>query len=213
MSYVRTRDPRVSDAAMDTVHVPRVGRGRRGPKEHQSAWGAAVWGLAEATLFFIVPDVFLSWVALTRPARALRACLWAVGGALVGGTLMYLWGTADPAGARAALDMVPAVSSAEIAGVASDLREHSWWALVLGPLTGTPYKIYAVEAGALGMSLGALLLVSVPARLVRFLVVTLLAAGLARAPGLRRLSPISLSALHATFWIAFYAAFWQVKGW
>ena len=43
--------------------------------------GAAVWGFAEATLFFIVPDVLLSWIALHAPRKALVACLWAVVGA------------------------------------------------------------------------------------------------------------------------------------
>ena len=47
---------------------------------------AAIWGAAEATLFFIVPDVFLSWLALSDRRQALIACLYALLGALVGGT-------------------------------------------------------------------------------------------------------------------------------
>jgi len=30
---------------------------------------ASFWGLAEATIFFIVPDVQLSWLALRSPKR------------------------------------------------------------------------------------------------------------------------------------------------
>ena len=42
----------------------------------------AVWGFAEATLFFIVPDVLLSYVALKNLRAALLTCFIATGGAL-----------------------------------------------------------------------------------------------------------------------------------
>ncbi len=203
----------MTEDRLRNVDMTRLDRGPRGPKEHQAAATAGLWGLAESTLFFVVPDVYLSWVALSRPSRALRACLWAVAGAVLGGGVMYLWAAADPASAGAALEAVPAISPEAVAAVGADLQERSWWALVYGPLTGTPYKIYAAQAGALGMDLGALLVVSVPARLLRFALVTMIAAGLAGAPGIRRLSPAVLYTLHAVLWIAFYAAYWQAKGW
>jgi len=203
----------MTEDRLRNVDMTRLDRGPRGPKEHQAAATAGLWGLLEATLFFVVPDVYLSWVALSRPSRAFRACLWAVAGALVGGALMYFWGAGDAASANAALAAVPAINPQMVESVRLDLLERSWWALVYGPLTGTPYKIYAVQAGALGMDLGALLVVSVPARLLRFGAVTAIAATLARAPGIRRLSPAVLYVLHALVWIAFYAAYWQAKGW
>lgn len=173
---------------------------------------AAAWGFAEATLFFLVPDVYLSRVALHSLPRALRDCLWALLGALVGGALMYGWGTAAPLSAEAALARVPAVAEEDLVRVREELREHGWSALFLGPLTGTPYKIYAVEAARLERGLLPLLAVSVPARLLRFVLVTLLAAGLTAAPGLRRLSPTASNALHALAWTLFYAVFVAVKG-
>jgi len=51
---------------------------------------AAAWGLAEATLFFIVPDVLLSWLAAFRPRVAWPAVLTCLVGALAGGVIMYL---------------------------------------------------------------------------------------------------------------------------
>ena len=45
---------------------------------------ALAWGLAEATFFFIVPDVLLSRLVLSDWRLCARACLWAVAGALVG---------------------------------------------------------------------------------------------------------------------------------
>ena len=35
---------------------------------------ATLWGFAEATLFFVIPDVLLSYVALSRLRPALKAC-------------------------------------------------------------------------------------------------------------------------------------------
>src|SRR5437868_1692315 len=63
-------------------------------------WAALAWGYAEATLFFLVPDVLLSWVALRDPRAAGVACFWALAGALLGGATMYAWGAADPGTAR-----------------------------------------------------------------------------------------------------------------
>ncbi|MBC8026067.1 MAG: hypothetical protein H7Y89_08755 [Steroidobacteraceae bacterium] len=49
-----------------------------------------------------------------------------------------------------------------------------------GPLTATPYKVYAVQASAAGIPLWWFLAISPVARLPGFLLATLLAAGAAR---------------------------------
>src|SRR5437667_439728 len=52
-----------------------------------SPWAARVgllWGFAEATLFFIVPDVLLGAVALFAPRAAPRLLAFTLAGALVG---------------------------------------------------------------------------------------------------------------------------------
>ncbi|GEM_PF-3959884 len=47
---------------------------------------ALAWGFAEATLFFIVPDVWLTLVARERLRTGLIASLYSLAGALAGGT-------------------------------------------------------------------------------------------------------------------------------
>lgn len=169
---------------------------------------AFVWGLAEATLFFIVPDVLLSAAALSRLSRALRACAWATAGALAGGALMYLWGAAAPSLAWEMLDRVPGIGPAMQAGVAEDVSSHGLAALFLGPPSGTPYKLYAVAAGQQGQSLLAFLLVSVPARALRFILIALLANRLAQyLPRPGRL-PVLL-----VCWGVFYLAYFSHMGW
>lgn len=174
---------------------------------------ALAWGFAEATLFFIVPDVWLSRVALTRPRLALRACWVALAGALLGGAMMYGWGAAAPAGVAAALDAVPGISAADVTRVAEETARRGAVAVLLGPLTGTPYKVYAATAPAAGLGWPALLLISVPARVIRFLLVTLLTAGAVRLPGVRRLRRRSHRLLHAAVWTLFYLWYFSVKGW
>lgn len=170
---------------------------------------AAFWGAAEATLFFIVPDVLLSWVALQDRRHALLACLWALGGALLGGALIWTMGYVDPVPARSLFAEIPAISPALINRVHEQILDLGPWAVFVGPLTGTPYKIYALEAASAGCGLLAFLLVSVPARLLRFVIVVLLTHAV--ATGLRRfISMKTLQALLITVWIAFYAWYFVV---
>lgn len=193
------------------VQMPGPAEGRRGARDHALA---AVWGFAEATLFFVVPDVLLTWFALDRPPRrAYAACAWAVAGALAGGALMHAWGAADPAAAARLLERVPAVSADDLAEVEEELASGGLPALFLGPLTAKPYKLYAAEAGAAGVSLAALLAISVPARGVRFVLLTALARGVVTRTPAARLALARRRAVHLLAWAAFYLPFWALKGW
>jgi len=170
---------------------------------------ACCWGLAEATLFFIVPAVLLSWLALRWPwGQVWRACLWALGGALLGGALMYVWGWLAAPSALAALQQIPAISQEMCEAVAQALREQGALALFTGPLTGVPYKIYAVQSGAQQASLWLFLAISVPARLLRFLAVAGLVRLICRAfPGM---SVRLRQALCVAGWSGFYLYyFWH----
>lgn len=169
---------------------------------------ALAWGFAEATLFFVVPEVLITWVALDRLRRALSACLFALAGALVGGALMFTWGAIRHAQAVAVVDLVPAVSSDMLAAVAQTLEERGASAMIPGAFIGRPYKAYAVQAPGAGIGLAAFLLATVPARLLRFVLAALVTNGLARLAGAwpegRR------RALLVCFWVTLYALFWTL---
>jgi len=125
---------------------------------------------------------------------------------------MYGWGARDLAAAERALELVPAISERAIAEVRAEIVSRGEWAVFLGPLSGTPYKIYAVEAAPAGLPLGRFLAISVPARLVRFVLVSLLVAALARGP--LRAWPRSRQRLaHGVAWAAFYALYLALKDW
>ena len=175
---------------------------------------AAAWGFAEATLFFIVPDVLLSWLAAFRPRpawRALGACL---AGALLGGTLMYGLAAGDPAGLRALLERVPAVGAALVAQTGAALQQDYGLQMLRAGFTGVPYKILAVESGAQGHPLAAFLAWSVPARLSRWVLVVLLARAVAAFVRTRVAAPDRLLwTSWAAGWGIVYAVYFAVMGW
>jgi membrane protein YqaA with SNARE-associated domain len=168
---------------------------------------AGLWGFAEATLFFVVPDVLLSATALRNPRSALRGCAIATLGAMIGGAVMYHWGATRPEVAVPIVAAVPAVGTAMMENAAAAMHERGVIAPILGPLTATPYKVYAVQAAAAGIPLWLFMVISPIARLPRFLLATLLAAGAARA--LPRASSRTLFGIWAATWIAIYAFLWR----
>lgn len=172
---------------------------------------AFVWGLAEATVFFIVPDVGLTFLALRDLRGSLRAAAWALAGALAGGLLMLLWGARSPEAAARLLDWVPAISPALVARVHAQVDAHGLGAVLFGPLAGIPYKIYAVDWGARHGPWLPFLLVSLPARAVRFFLTPLVAAGVRRLlVPLTRGRAAAEAGLLAAFWIGFYAFYFTV---
>ena len=135
------------------------------------------WGFAEATFFFVVPDVWIGLLALYSWRAGLRAVAWAVIGALIGGALMYGIGARlDRDHSARLLDAVPAISPWMVERVEEEMRERGPASMVLGPLGGVPYKIYARTAGVQEQSLGAVLLWTIPARGARFVLIAAVAA-------------------------------------
>lgn len=133
---------------------------------------AAAWGFAEATVFFIVPDVLLTtammWSEQPQTRRILAWVLAAVCGAVLGGGLMRYWATADPADATRVVLAVPGISEPMRAGVERELDEHGAKALLTAGWRGLPYKLFAVEAGRAGIGEPQFTIASIGARTARF---------------------------------------------
>ena len=171
---------------------------------------AFVWGLLEATLFFIVPDVWLTWIVADRTLGAgLRACLWALLGALVGGCVLYAWGSLDPEGVVRLLDWVPAVSESMLDDARRSLEADGARAMLAGPLGGVPFKVFAAQASAAGVEFATFLAVAPLARLPRFVIATLVAWVVLRrvmADATVRTRRLVLAAT----WCAFYVFYFSV---
>ena len=170
---------------------------------------AFTWGFAEATLFFIVPDVWLSYLALSSLKRALRASVLVLAGALLGGALMYQWARADQAHALLAVGSVPAIGVTTMRASAALLRDYGVWALFPGVLEGIPYKTFAVQAPATGVGLLPFLAVAIPARLARLMLVSVATHWIARR-WLARFSERARQVTLAVFWLLFYLAYFAL---
>jgi membrane protein YqaA with SNARE-associated domain len=175
-----------------------------------SLWIGFAWGLAEATLFFIVPDVWLTLVALfsiKQSGKVLGAILL---GALSAGSIMYFWGQAQPERAIAAVLHVPFVSEKMFSKAHQDLEHYGLWALVKGPASGIPYKLYAVQASRYS-SLLPFLLITLLARVERFALFWLIACamGMIFRRNIERRPAVAVIT-YACIWIVGYAWYWKL---
>jgi hypothetical protein len=170
---------------------------------------AFLWGVAEAIYFFVVADVLLTFIAVAYGLRTgLLAGLAAALGAACGGMVMARWAATDPDQAMALLRSVPFVSEAMIGKGLAGMTAADWpFAMLRGSVTGIPYKVYAVGAGREGIDALLFAAVSIPVRLLRYVVGAAVVAGL--STWLRpRLSLRGRMMLMATFWMVFYGEFW-----
>lgn len=168
---------------------------------------AFLWGVAEGTFFFIVPDVLISLVALVRPRSGWRHILVAVAGSVLAGSVLFGWSVENPRRARQAIAEVPLVKAEMFTHVDQSFRTHGPAAILLGPLCGIPYKIYAVEAPSF-LDKVAFLSLTIPARGERFLFVWAVfgAAGSLLRRRLKR-TDSELALGHACVWFLLYSTY------
>jgi membrane protein YqaA with SNARE-associated domain len=169
--------------------------------------GALIWGFAEATFFFIVPDLLLTAAVLVFGlSRAFRLSAAAALAAMAGGLLMMMWGASDAAAVRSFLLSVPLIGEDLLFRVHAEMEGLWPIDLTLGAITGAPFKIYAVEAGAAEINPLAFALTGFFARLARFSLaigLTALGAAIAARLHLKRIVPLGLTLV----WAAIYAVY------
>jgi len=164
---------------------------------------AFIWGLSEATIFFIVPDFFFMFIAIFAPRRGILLALVTIGGSLLGGFLMYQLTLINPQALNDFLIQIPLISQKMISEVHGSLAHDGLKAVFWAPLKGIPYKIYAVQSALLNLDLFQFLMITIPGRLERLLITAGIAAGI----GFVFRKNI---AEHSRIWIAGYLMFWSV---
>jgi len=195
-----------SDSTLHQGHaLPRWAPWLLGP------WGLAIaflWGLAEGTFFFVIPDVFLSLVAVLDLRRSWKHILCALLGATLGGASLFHWAQRHSGAAHAAVAHVPFVRESMFMQVQDGFRKNGLMAMAIGSVSGLPYKLYAVEAPKY-CSATTFLLATPPARAIRFLLVWFgfgaIAAWLRKARGMRI---ATLLKIYAVIWLAIYVLYW-----
>lgn len=169
---------------------------------------AFLWGLAEGTFFFVIPDVFLSLAAILDRRSTWKHIACALLGATLGGAILFHWAQQDYAAAHSVVARVPFVRQSMFKRVEDGFRKQGIVSMAIGSVSGVPYKLYAVEAPRF-CSFAAFLLATPPARALRFFIVWftfgVVSAWLRKAFGMRT---ASLLRIYGAIWLAVYAIYW-----
>lgn len=131
---------------------------------------AFFWGAAEASFFFISPDVILSFASLLGGKRALRHIISIVLGALTGGALIYSWAARDPEAVEANMVRISLANEQMFVKASEDYERLGAWAPAKGAIILRPFKIYASQAPK-HVSLIAFVGAAIPARSERLIVI------------------------------------------
>jgi hypothetical protein len=197
----------LSSSSISGSKILRLGRDER-LAAHAGFW----WGLAEGLFFFIVPDVYISFATLLALRAGAIAWLWSIAGSLVAIPIIYLLVVVFQLDYLGFLETLPAISGSMIQETGDRLALEGLPYTPFLALGGVPLKVYAASAFSLGLSLGAVLVWTVFARIVRIAPTYAVAAGL-RLLFSRRIDhrPYPWLAGLGLFWIVFYAFYFSSR--
>ncbi|MGQ0539405.1 MAG: hypothetical protein ACT4R6_10690 [Gemmatimonadaceae bacterium] len=170
------------------------------------------WGLAEGVLFFIVPDVYITFATLYAPRAGAIAWLFSILGSLAAVGVIYVTRLLQ-LDYSALLDLVPGISASLLDRVGRDVAAQGLPFTPFLVLGGVPLKVYAASAFAAGASLGTVLLWTIFARLARIAPTYALVA-LVRLLWRRSIDGHQRRwlLLFATAWVAFYIFYFARLG-
>ena len=171
------------------------------------------WGFAEGLVFFIVPDVYISFATLFSPRAGIVAWFSSIAGSVLAVAVIFVLTAMFGVDYLGFLPSIPGISSGLVERVAERLAEAGLPYTASFIFTGVPLKLYVGLALSLGVSLGSVLLWTVFARIVR------IAPTVAATAVLRRLfsrvidaRPVVWTALLLFFWAAFYVFYFIRMG-
>ena len=173
-----------------------------------------LWSGLEASIFFIVPDVLLTFIVLEKNLKtAFKALVYALAGSLLGGLCIYSLATNYPQTMTSVLKIIPGISESLISVVKEDINKHGVLSFLLGATKGIPYKVYAVEWGMLSKSFLDFIIITIFARGLRFLATIFIAQGLKSLLNKWFKSKKINIIIFLIVWILFYTFYFIHFGW
>jgi membrane protein YqaA with SNARE-associated domain len=165
---------------------------------------SGLWGYAEATHFWLIPDILLSWIGLNRRDSIVPSVVAATIGATLGGAVMHQNANEE----HPRLTQIPGISDAMLVDAHERFASQGWVAVVRAPIDGIPYKVYATESGVVDTSLAELIAWTPLARAWRFLMTALVAGliGVISSRSVRRNEGGWLVGA-LVFWVAVYVRY------
>lgn len=164
---------------------------------HAGFW----WGLAEGTVFFIVPDVYISLAALFALRAGALAWLCSIAGSLAGVIVIYLLVAILRVDYLEFLGLIPGISGRLVEGVQASVAAGGLPYTPFLVSGGVPLKVYLAAAFSLRLSLGTVLIWTVFARIAR-IAPTFLVVAVIRLLFARRIDR------HSGRWLAVWGIFW-----
>ena len=170
------------------------------------------WGIAEATVQPIVPDVGLGFLALATPATLSLPLAAAIAGGVVGALVLAILRDRRPDIVDRILALQPGLGAAGMEDARGRLSKRGWAAFAqVGP--GLPLKAYVV-AYLMEHPRAGLATVATLAAVNRFTRIVPVVAAFAVVGALAR--PLDLDAapvvlVYVIGWTAFYVAYWWVR--
>lgn len=171
---------------------------------------AFIWGFSEATFFFIIPDVLLSYYALRNNSfkKIFVVNIICIAGAALGGSVIFMMSTFSHTAVIDFMLAVPAIHTYMLEHVENEMSANTFTALITGPLFGVPYKLFAAFAPQY-TNLFIFVLFSIPARFIRFILVSFLAFVLSHKL-LPRLSVKVKIFIWLCVWVLVYAVYFSI---
>ena len=129
------------------------------------------WALAEATIFPILADFLLAALLLVSRTRRWALAGACVAGMAIGGIVSVLVARAAPGFALDVLRDLPLITESHIARADRELAEHGIAGFFLQPVSGIPFKAWAVMAGRQELAPWLVIPTFVAARTTRMLLI------------------------------------------
>ncbi|RIN99445.1 hypothetical protein [Mammaliicoccus sciuri] len=136
-----------------------------------------IWAFLEGIVFFIIPDVALTYYAIMQKSKFKLLCanLIAIIGAVLGGIIVYIISIQHLNFVEMIMINIPGIHPYMIKHVIHSLEYKGVLGLIEAPLFGIPYKLYAMMSYHEGISFIIFIIVSFIARLLRFILTSYLA--------------------------------------
>jgi hypothetical protein len=171
------------------------------------------WGLLEGTVFFIVPDLYISFATLFSIRSGAIAWMSSIAGSVTAVAIIYLLMAALGLDFGSFLEIIPGISRSMIDQVEVNLAAAGLPFTPLLVLGGVPLKVYAAAAFSLGLPLGPTLAWTFLARVVRIAPTFTVAASI-RLLLQHRIDarPLPWTVVLGLFWLGFYVFyFWRLN--
>ena len=175
---------------------------------------AFLWAGLEASIFFIVPDVWLTLVVVNKNLKtSLKALFYALAGALLGGLCVYAAAVSFPEATYNILNSIPGISEDLFIDVKKDVCVFGMLSFFPGLIKGIPYKIYAFQSGMLGKNPFSFISLTSVVRATRFLATIFIAQGFKSILNKYFKSKTINIIVFFVVWVSFYIFYFIHFGW